>query len=310
MAELSGWPSGNGVIKRVLFLIALFVFSACQTTNGSSLRSPSSLLQKKAVVFKSGDGSDLSGYLYKPKGPGPFDTILMMHGCAGMLDRDGSIKPRDAAWLKIFAEEGYAVLLADSFSKRGHGSICRIRNRPITPSRDRPHDAYGALQWLQAQLFTRPDRIVLVGWSNGAMSMLWAVRQGAAQRPKNLGHDFRAAIGFYPGCIKLRRENPDYVAAVQVLLQIGLADDWTKPKPCMALVEEAMARGNGAVMTYDAYADAYHAFDHPNSEPRMITTRHSAYRSGYRTVHIGTNFKARAQAIAYVKTYLREVFRN
>ena len=104
MAELSGWPSGNGVIKRVLFLIALFVFSACQTTNGSSLRSPSSLLQKKAVVFKSGDGSDLSGYLYKPKGPGPFDTILMMHGCAGMLDRDGSIKPRDAAWLKIFLE--------------------------------------------------------------------------------------------------------------------------------------------------------------------------------------------------------------
>ena len=166
------------------------------------------------------------------------------------------------------------------------------------------------MQWLQAQPFTRPDRIVLIGWSNGAMSMLWAVRRGAPQRPKNLQHDFRAAIGFYPGCIKLKRENPGYAAAVPVLLQIGLADDWTKPKPCMALVDEATARGGGAKMEYDAYEDAYHAFDHPDSEPRAITTRHCAYRSGSRTVHIGTNIEARAQAITAVKAYLRDVFGN
>lgn len=295
---------------RKLCLIAALFLAACQTASGSPARVPAQSLQTNEVSFQSGDGSRLSGYLYKPEGPGPFDTVLMMHGCAGMLNKDGTMKAREAAWLEILRAEGYAVLLADSFTGRGHGSICSIRNRPVTPSHDRPHDAYGALRWLQAQSFVRPDRIVLMGWSNGAMSMLWAVRQDAPQRPAGLAQDFRAAIGFYPGCIKLRREVPDYRAAVPVLLQIGLADDWTKPKPCMALVDEATVRGGGAKMAYDAYEGARHGFDHPNSRKRSITTKHSAYSSGQRTVRIGTDPEARAQAIARVKAYLRAAFGN
>ncbi len=294
---------------RLLFISAFVLLVGCQAATGSPARKPSSGLQPNAISFVSGDGTRLSGYLYKPSGEGPFDTVLMMHGCAGMLNKDGTIKARETAWLEILRGEGYAVLLADSFTARGLGSICRIRNRPVTPSRDRPYDAYGALRWLQAQSFVQPDRIVLMGWSNGAMSMLWAVRQDAPQRPADLEQDFRAAIGFYPGCIKLRRTVTEYKAALPVLLQIGLADDWTKPKPCMALADEATARG-GAKVAYDAYDGAYHAFDHPNSRERAITTKNSAYRSGQRTVHIGTNRKARAKAIARVKAYLRQVFLN
>jgi dienelactone hydrolase len=290
---------------RLFCLTACLAFLAgCQTANTSPAREPSSALQAQAVSFASGDGTRLTGYLHKPEGDGPFDTILMMHGCSSMLNKDGTLKPREAAWLEILRAEGYAVLLADSFTDRGYGSICSIRNRPIKPERERPHDAYGALQWLQSQPFVRPGRIVLMGWSNGAMSMLWTVRQGAPQRPAPLKNDFRAAIGFYPGCIKIRRVLTGYKAALPVLLQIGLADDWTKPKPCMALADEANARG-GATMGYDAYEGAYHGFDHPNSRERSITTRHSGYKSGQRTVHIGTNPGARAKAIARVKAYLR-----
>ena len=296
------------MIRRI-FVAACVFLAACQTATVSPPRNPSNGLQPNTVSFVSGDGTRLSGYLYKPEGDGPFDTILMMHGCAGMLNKDGTIKTRETAWLEILRGEGYAVLLADSFTGRGLGSICRIKNRPVTPSRDRPYDAYGALNWLQAQPFVRPDRVVLMGWSNGAMSMLWTARQDAPQRPVGLEHDFRAAIGFYPGCIKLRRTVMDYKAALPILLQVGLADDWTKPKPCMALAKEATARG-GAKITYDAYEGAYHAFDHPNSRTRAITTKHSAYRSGQRTVHIGTNPEARAKAIVRVKAYLRQVFSN
>lgn len=294
---------------RLLFVSVCVFLTACQTAAVSTARKPSSGLQPNTVSFVSGDGTRLSGYLYKPEGDGPSDTILMMHGCAGMTNKDGTIKAREAAWLQILRGEGYAVLLADSFTARGLGGICRIKNRPVTPSRDRPHDAYGALRWLQTQPFVQPDRVVLMGWSNGAMSMLWAVRQDAPQRPVGLKHDFRAAIGFYPGCIKLRRTVIDYKAALPILLQVGLADDWTKPKPCMALAEEATARG-GAKIAYDGYEGAYHAFDHPNSRTRAITTKHSAYRSGRRTVHIGTNLEARAKAIDRVKAYLRQVFSN
>ena len=93
-------------MTKIWVLLACFALAACQTASGSSARTPASHLQKKAITFQSGDGTELSGYLYKPQGDGPFDTVLMMHGCAGMLDRGGSIKPREAAWLEILREEG------------------------------------------------------------------------------------------------------------------------------------------------------------------------------------------------------------
>lgn len=294
-------------MRVLLSLFGALVLFGCQTASTPPALIPSNVLKSHAITFKSGDGTQLTGYLYKPAGEGPFNTVLMMHGCAGMLNKDGSMKARERAWLDLLRGEGYAVMLADSFTDRGYGSICRIKNRPISPSKERPHDAYGALHWLQAQSFVRPNRIVLMGWSNGAMSMLWTVRRDAPQRPAALENDFRAAIGFYPGCIKLRREIEDYTAAVPVLLQIGLADDWTKPKPCMALVKEANARG-GAKMAFDAYEDAYHAFDNPSSRVRTITTKHSVYRSGQRSVHVGTNREARERSIAKVKTYLQQTF--
>ena len=47
-------------------------------------------------------------------------------GCSEILDRGGSIKPRGIARLEILRHEGYAVLLADRFTKRGYDSICGI----------------------------------------------------------------------------------------------------------------------------------------------------------------------------------------
>jgi dienelactone hydrolase len=295
------------MIRLFCLMTGFLLLAACQTINTATGLVPSKTLTAHAIAFVSGDGTRLTGYFYKPERKEPFSTVLMMHGCAGLLNKNGSMKTREAAWLEILRDEGYAVLLADSFTDRGHSSICRTKNRPVNPDRERPHDAYGALQWLQAQSGVRPDHIVLMGWSNGAMSMLWTVRENAPQRPGTLKHDFRAAIGFYPGCIKIRRVIDDYKAGLPVLLQIGLADDWTKPKPCMALVDEANARG-GVEMAYDAYEGAYHAFDHPSSRERTITTKHSAYKSGQRTVHIGTNAVARAKAIARVKVYLLDAF--
>ncbi len=261
-------------------------------------------LEAHAAPFVSGDGTTLTGYLYKPDGDGPFAAVVMMHGCAGLLTKSGALKAREAMWLKILRGEGYAVLLADSFTDRGYRTICRIKDRPIRPERERPHDAYGALRWLQAQPFIRPGRLALMGWSNGAMAMLWAVRRDAPQRPPGLDHDFRAAIGFYPGCIKIKREVAGYRAALPVLLQIGRADDWTRPKPCIELVEQTNER-DSAKMEFDAYEGAYHGFDHPKSKLRTIVTKNSAFRSGQRNVHIGANPAARAMAIGRVKAYLR-----
>jgi hypothetical protein len=83
------------------------------------------------------------------------------------------LKSRETAWRDIFLAEGYVGLLLDSFTERGHNSVCRISlpNRPIKPNHERPHDAYGALKWLKSKSFIAPDKVVLGSWSNGAMSM-------------------------------------------------------------------------------------------------------------------------------------------
>jgi len=290
-------------LRAALAGVLLLAMAACQTTKQTPKVDASLLPNRVSIV--SGDGSRISGYLFRPAANGPRPAIVMLHGCSGLLGASGRLKSRETAWRDIFLAEGYVVLLPDSFTERGHRTICRVRlaDRPIEPDRERPHDAYAALRWLQAQRFVRADRIALLGWSNGAMTMLWTVRAGAPQRPGSLMHDFRAAVGFYPGCIKLGRSTPRYAAVVPTLLQVGGADDWTWPKPCVELVAGA-AVGGGAKMDIDVYEGAVHSFDTPNSRRRTITV------SGDRRVEIGADRVARQKAVRRVLAYLRDRFRD
>ena len=227
---------------RYWSLLAAFLLVATAIETGAADLPLYPRLLANRVSIGSGDGTEISGFLYRPQTDDPRPAVLILHGCSGLLTKkSGRLKSRETAWRDIFLAEGYVVLLLDSFTERGHRSICKIsiRKRPIEPHRERPHDAYGALRWLQAQPFVIPSKVALGGWSNGAMSMLWTVDAAAPQRPANLTHDFRAAFGFYPGCITLKKRRPDYTAAVPTFLQLGADDDWTWPKPCQDLAERA-----------------------------------------------------------------------
>ena len=288
-----------------VFFITVSLF-AVAVSDARDARDIDKTLQPHRVAIKSGDGTSISGYLYRPESTEPVPAVVMLHGCSGLLtSKYRRLKSRETAWRDIFLAEGYAVLLLDSFTERGHKSICRISlsNRPIEPYRERPHDAYGALRWLQTQTFIDPKRIALGGWSNGAMTMLWTVFANASQRPKDLKSNFRVAFGFYPGCITLRKKATDYIAAVPTLLQLGVDDNWTWPNPCQALAEEATSRGGQAIIV-DLYEGAAHSFDHPKSKRRTITV------SNDRKVRLGTHPEARAKSIERIKTYLRSAFQD
>jgi dienelactone hydrolase len=289
--------------RILLFAATLTSFNqACANDVGDIDKS----LLPHRVVIKSGNGTVISGYLYRPERADPAPAVLMLHGCSGMLtSKYRRLKSREKAWREIFLAAGYVVLLLDSFTARGYKTICRISlsKRPIEPHRERPHDAYGALRWLQSHSFVDPEKIALGGWSNGAMTMLWTVYSNAPQRPETLPYDFRVAFGFYPGCITLRKKAKDYTTAIPTLLQLGADDNWTWPKPCQSLVEEANARGK-ATMTVDLYEGAVHSFDHPRSKRREIAV------SNNRRVQVGTHRKARKQAINQILAYLKRGFSN
>ena len=95
----------------------------------------------------------------------------------------------------------------------------------------------------------------------------------------------------------------DYIAAVPTLLQLGADDNWTWPKPCQALAEEATSKGGQAIIV-DLYEGAAHSFDHPKSKRRTITL------SNDRKVRLGTHPEARAKSIERINTYLRSAFQG
>ncbi len=237
--------------------------------------------------------TSLRAVLYRPGGTGPFPAVVALHGCGGLADRSGPITPRFQEWGDHLKAAGFAVLFPDSFGSRELSSQCRVRERMVRVARERVDDAHAARQWLQTQPWVMPDRVSLVGWSNGGTAALWAVRNATAKQPSE--PDFRSAVTLYPGCRELQATG--WSARVPTLILVGAADDWTPAAPCQKIVAEA--RGRSALARVITYPKAYHDFDRANFPLRQRTgLAFTADGSG--TAHLGTNEAARADALKRV----------
>jgi dienelactone hydrolase len=249
----------------------------------------------RSVEIPAGDVT-LHATLYRPEGPGPFRAVVALHDCDGLIQRPGMSSQFYAEWAKLLVADGFVVLFPDSYGSRGLGSQCRVRERPVRASRQRVTDADAARRWLQGQNFVRPDRISLLGWSNGGSAALWTVRPTA---PHEGGADFRSAVALYPGCARLRETA--WSARIPTLILIGAADDWTPASACQQMV--AGARGRSAHVQIVVYPGAHHDFDRANSPIRLRTgLAHTADPSG--RAHGGTDPAARADALKRVPQWL------
>jgi dienelactone hydrolase len=251
-----------------------------------------------AEVIDVGEGdAALNAVLYRPAGAGPFPVVVGLHGCAGMLGRSGKIVRRFADWGERLSKAGVAALFLDSYTPRGLGPQCRAPERRVRSARERVADAYLARRWLQGQSWAVKNRISLVGWSNGAIASLWAVRPSAL--PRDGMPDFRSAVAFYPGCRRLG--TVAWSARIPTLVLIGRADDWTPAAACEQMV--AGARGRTAQASIMVYPGAYHEFDRPDYPVRLLTgLAYSADGSG--RAHVGTNASARNDALKRVPEWL------
>ncbi len=271
-----------------LSMMALFAAAAGGPHTAGAANAP------EPVRIARPDGA-IDAFLYRPDGQGPFPAVVALHGCAG-LGKQG-LAERYTDWAERLTGLGFVVLFPDSFGSRGLGSQCRVSNRSVRSSRERVDDAIAARRWLQDQSFVKSDRVSLLGWSNGASTVLYAVRpQKQADRNQP---DFRSAVALYPGC--RRSLATAWSARLPTLILIGGADDWTPAKACEQMV--AGARGRSAQVAITVYPGAYHGFDEPNLPIRvLIGVAASADGSG--TVHQGTNPAARADAIKRVPEWL------
>src|SRR3954462_1094848 len=146
---------------------------------------------QEVVHFRSADdngpgqqATELEGRLFRPNGDGPFPAIVGLPGCSGMMRRNtNELTPLYVSWGVELSRRGYVVLLVDSLGSRRHGEMCSIGGFDPALLLKRPHDAYGALAYLQQLPFVRGDRIGLLGWSQGGAVALYTIGSRHLGRP-------------------------------------------------------------------------------------------------------------------------------
>jgi dienelactone hydrolase len=237
------------LLSAVIAAIVLFASVAAEAASPSA---------PQPIDIPQNDGV-LRALLYKPDGDGPFPTVIAMHGCDGLTAHPEEILPRYRDWAEHLVKGGHAVLLPDSYGSRELGPQCRInvKERKIQARRQRVADILAARQWLLLQPWVARDRIALVGWANGAIAVLWAVRP---QLPVKTDPDFRSAVAFYPDC--RLPSGLGWSARVPTLVLIGGNDDQSPPAACRQMIDGA--RGRSALARIVVYPGAYHDFDRPN----------------------------------------------
>lgn len=243
----------RGSLFYLAVLLALpFLVSAAsaETVHFPSATTPPTplqqrLFQERGQPIASQPTTELVGDLYRPVGTGPFPAVVLLHGCAGR-----SSKEREDATGARFAALGYALLIVDSFQTRGITQHCVGPLLAI----DRAMDAYGGLLYLAGLPFIDPDRIAVIGYSEGAIAALSAVALAGLETL--FDRHFRTAIAYYPLC---GAEN----FAVPTLILIGERDDWTPAHLCQEVMAKRSDRG--APVRLFVYPDAYHSFNSPGA---------------------------------------------
>ena len=188
------------------------------------------------VVHFQGQGVDLAGELFKPKGDGPFPAVLYNHGSApGLLNSQAS-----QAIGPLFAGQGWVFFMP---YRRGQGLSAKagpyIGDQIAEAQRrggmqegaaamtrllgtDHLQDQLAALQWLAAQKFVQGGRIAVAGNSFGGIESVL----GAAHAP--------------------------YCAAVDAS---GGAESWAAAPELRALMKESVRKSNAPIFFFQAEND-------------------------------------------------------
>jgi len=215
----------------------------------------------------------MQGYLRRPAGPGPFPAVVLMHGCGGGAEElDWHWGVRIAAW-------GYITLTIDRLAPRGLKNACGGLFGTLAPGSVLPDfrsDAHRALDFLLHQPYVDPQRVVVVGFSQGGMLALSAIERSRDEHAN--ANRFRAAAAFYPICNLVRGP-----VTAPALILIGEKDDWTPADDCRRLVEGkgdfgmSREKGDGPPIRLIVYPGAYHSFDRPDVQPVKYLGHQLAY---------------------------------
>ena len=151
-------------MRAHLLLLAALALMASAVTSG-----PGHAQEREQVTITSplaGLGP-FTALLLRPQGAGPFPAIIALHGCGGLLNKEGELARRETDWAKRLVGAGYVVLFPDSFTARGLApDLHRARSRHLSQGprrRRRRRDGMACQAALCRQQAARPHGLVARG---------------------------------------------------------------------------------------------------------------------------------------------------
>lgn len=148
------------------------------------------------VSFTSGKHS-FSGYIFKPKGDGPFPALVWNHGHRNHLLPAGPVSEYDAL-ARLYTDAGYVLFLPDrhlsdiaheeyslelqALLKKGKPSNSVRQRQYIEYMEINADDIMAALAWLKKQSYVDARRIAMSGWNTGATASLLTAKRAAGIR--------------------------------------------------------------------------------------------------------------------------------
>lgn len=202
--------------------------------------------------------------VYMPEtGAPPFPTVVQFHGCAGY--RDDFM----AQWADVANKAGFLVIGVDSMGARGidrETALSSICAGKTLIGQERAGDVAAALSLVAARRDVDLSKIVAVGWSHGAWSLMdYLALAGARRTPPSLKSApervaLAAAVLFYPYCgsgtwsrIERWRGTP------RTLAFIAGADTIVDGPECRDRMRRIASTGSDVELVY--YEGADHVFD-------------------------------------------------
>ena len=261
-----------------------------------------------SLTAPDGSPEQIPATAFRPDGPGPFPAVVILHDCSGLGSKSSGAPGR---WAQELMQQGYFVLVPDSFSTRGHADgVCTDPSRSrtqVNPYR-RVRDAYAALAYVRTLPFVDGRRVGLMGGSHGGSATLASIvapESDAEPLARERRAGFAAAVALYPGCASPLGSwhanlSGVYKPVAPLLILIGEKDDWTPAEPCRRLTEAARAAGYPVAIK--VYPGAYHSFD-SYTPVRYIAARVNANSATGRGATTGGDPNAWADSIREIAAF-------
>ena len=215
---------------------------------------------------KDGKQVTLGGVLRLPAGTGKIPVAILLHG-------SGGISGYVTDWEADYNALGMGTFVIDSFT--GRGIVNTNVNQFVLGRLAMIIDAYRALEVLANHPRVDPSRIVLMGFSRGGQSALYASLKRFHRMHGPEALSFAAFIPMYANCGTTFVDDEDLVDR-PVRMFHGSADNYVAVAPCRSYVQRLKAKGRDVQLT--EYADAGHVFDGKAFKTPLIVPNWQTFR--------------------------------